>query len=244
MKRVCFIFYFIFFLPIVGGAAPESRIDHLLKSRESIVDVTAIQLGEEPGQCTDHGLFSLLSYRRIAYQQFGAGIIISDDGYIVTNLHTVYGAQYIKITFHDGTFTSGQILNIMPLYDLVLLKVDRTGLPPLIFADSDQAALGQDIVNIGHSDLLNGTLSGGQIIGVGKRQQTPDGKTIELFEVDVNLQKGDSGGPVLDSDGRLLGIIAARKTFQDGATFVIPSNKIKNLYLDYRKEGYNPDHEK
>ena len=246
--------YFIIFIIIYLGSsfftpyrvlADNSLIDTVLQAEDSIVTVkslrTEIMPSAHASAAVDPSLSRIVVARTMKTGQLektGAGVIISSDGLIVTNLHTILGAQKIAVILHDQTILRAKILHTMPEHDLALLKITTPSpLKPIEFVDSNTVQLGDEVINIGHSVLLRDTISGGVITGLGTSSPDdhPELKTVELIRVNINLYKGDSGGPLLDKQGRLIGMIEAKQISKDKTTFAIPSNKIKKLYLDFIK---------
>jgi S1-C subfamily serine protease len=138
----------------------------------------------------------------------------------------------VRVYLKDGRELGAKIIYISPSYDFSLLKIDTIDpLPAITWADSEQLSLGQEVVTIGHSALLNETISGGVIIGWGTRT-TEQGDTVEVLQLNINHYPGDSGGPVFDREGRLAGLMNARRTQKDRATLAVPVNKIHFAYLN------------
>ena len=221
-----------------------SLIASALESKKSLVHITALQFAIKKSPHTSAALDPrtgriIIAQKVIAAQasKTGAGVIISCDGLIVTNLHTVKGAEKIAVHLFNSRLTSAKVLHILPKHDLALLKIDA-GFPltPIEFADSNHVKLRDEVIVIGNSKFLKETLSGGRVIGIGTSHliKNKNLKSIELIEINIDLHKGDSGGPLLDRQGRLIGMIAAELRAKQ-SSFAIPSNKIKKLYLDFIK---------
>ena len=164
-------------------------------------------------------------------EKTGAGVIIDSNGLIVTNLHIVTFADKVAVILHDNTVVGAKILRYLSEDDLALLKIDPPyPLKSILLADSDKVQLGDPVMNIGHSDILNKTISGGIVNRLGTIDDN-DNKKVEYIQVNMNLYKGDSGGPLLTPDGHLIGMIAAKYRSKNRATIAIPSNKIRELFL-------------
>lgn len=233
----------MFFLAIASGAFSESSIiDSVDRSRQSLVDVfarrTDVYKDPKAAAAIDPRTGKILVARRAIaghHEKQGAGVIISKDGLLVTNLHTVKFADQIAVKLHDGTALNAKVLHVSAEDDLALLKVTPPKeLLPIQFADSNLVRLRDEVINIGHSAFLKDTLSGGRVTRLGTRSEG-DVTSIELIQVNINLYDGDSGGPLLDSSGRLIGMVVAKLRSQEKASLAIPSNKIKKLYIDYIK---------
>ncbi len=226
----------LFILRVAGFCFSQvSFIETAQKVSQSLVTIEAHVRGLVQSQQAAAGidpqtgrLIIARNAKAISHNRTGAGIILDRNGILVTNAHIVRGANSIKIILNDGQEESASIKKIIPGEDLAFLKIDSPGqLKPITFADSDQIHLRDEIFTIGHSPLLNNTISGGKIIGLGVRSHN---SAIELFQINMNLYKGDSGGPLLDRQGRLIGLMVAGQMQTDQSSFAIPANKIKKEY--------------
>ena len=167
----------------------------------------------------------------------GAGVVIDPSGIIITNGHTVDKANKITVAFKDNTVWPAEVLLVINNLDLGFLKVNvPSPLPIVTIADSDQITLGDEIITVGNSEFLKQTVSGGKIKGLGTSRSRQDQNQTDLIQTTVNLYKGDSGGPLFDHEGRLIGLMTASETAHDHSSFAVPSNKIKK-YLEEIKSG-------
>jgi len=219
---------FIMALGIVSNVWGQSSfLERIETLKKSMVTVRAFSRNVS-GQPSENKLGTSLS------EKTAAGVIIDPSGIIITNYHTVYLANKMSVRLHDGTSMGATILKLLPAYDLALISIEPPfPLIPIGFADSNNIKLGDEIYHIGHSFLLDNTISRGQIKGIGKKN-TIDGNhlnDVELIQISINLYKGDSGGPIINREGRLLGMINAKNFKKDKVSYAIPSNKIKNFYL-------------
>ena len=165
-------------------------------------------------------------------QRSGAGVIIDPSGLIVTNTHTIFNAKKIFVILHDQTSFPAEVLGFVSQYDFVFLRIQTPApLSPISWADSDQIHLGDNIVTIGHSDLLKEAISGGKIIGIGvqggKNLHSTEGEETKLIQINVNVYKGDSGGPIFDRKGNFVGLMVAGQMKADRSSFAIPANQIR-----------------
>jgi S1-C subfamily serine protease len=153
--------------------------------------------------------------KAVKHARDGSGVIIDEDGIIVTNAHTVSNASRITITLHNGTHLQAAVLDVIPEEDLAFLKID-TDIPleALALANSDNITLRSRVFTVGSSDVLNGTISEGTITGIGKSASGGHKNThyINLIQTDFSVYKGDSGGPLINTSGELLGVVLAAKT--------------------------------
>lgn len=240
LMPICFILLSAVFL--IPNTASTNILESALESKTSIVNIRAVifdmRKSPKAEARIDPRTGRILVARNIkaaALQQKGAGVIISADGLIVTNLHTIRNANRVDVMLHSKKQLSAQILHLMPEHDLALLKINAGEiLTPIDFADSNRVNLGDDIVNIGNSELLKKTLSGGRITGIGRNAGRGN---IEIIQTNLNIYKGDSGGPLLNARGQLIGMMTAKSTTKDKTAYAIPSNKIKKLYLEYKENA-------
>jgi len=221
--------------------AETSYLDSAMKANESIVTIRTYrqEIYKSPKASA---AFDPRTGRMIIVQKgvkaelkkYGAGVIIHESGLIVTNLHTIRNARRAAIILYDGTTVGAKILSFMGEHDLALLKIEPPyPLKPIVIANSDQAQLGQHITNIGNSELLKQRISGGRISRIGTVSDEEGRTTVELIEVNIDLYKGDSGGPILNQEGELIGMVVAKYHKRHKSTLVIPSNKIKKLLLEF-----------
>ncbi len=174
----------------------------------------------------------------------GSGVIISQDGYIVTNNHVVADADEINITLPNKRTYKGTVVGTDPSSDLAVVKIDATGLPYLVYGNSDEAKLGQWVLAIGYPLNLDVTVTAGIIsaksrsININDRQsQTP----VESFiQTDAAVNPGNSGGALINTNGELIGINSAIATgtgYYAGVSYAIPVNIVKKVVNDIIKYG-------
>ena len=225
------------------NAQEPSIIDQMQKAQASVVNIEAeiASLYKSPPSkpVLNPKTGRLIVVRNLAKSSFlrsGAGVVIHPSGVIVTNAHTVSQANNIQIKFKDGPRISAKIVRFINNLDLALLQIKPPfPLTAISLADSDEIQLGDEIINIGNSDLLDQSISGGKIIGLGtSRRLKQSGKNrTDLIQTTLNLYQGDSGGPLFDREGRLVGLMTAKETSADHSSFAIPSNKIKQQLIKY-----------
>lgn len=173
---------------------------------------------------------------------YGSGVVISPDGYIVTNNHVVEGASKIEVTFNDKHKRSATIIGNDPSTDLALIKVDAKDLEYLTFADSDEVKVGEWVLAVGNPFNLTSTVTAGIVSAKARNINIlGDGSTIESFiQTDAAINPGNSGGALVDVDGNLIGInaaIASRTGSYEGYSFAIPSNIVKKVVEDFLQYG-------
>ena len=173
---------------------------------------------------------------------YGSGVVISPDGYIVTNNHVVEGASKIEVTFNDKHKRTATIIGNDPSTDLALIKVDASGLEYLTFADSDEVKVGEWVLAVGNPFNLTSTVTAGIVSAKARNINIlGDGSTIESFiQTDAAINPGNSGGALVDMEGNLIGInaaIASRTGSYEGYSFAIPSNIVKKVVEDFLQYG-------
>jgi serine protease Do len=177
-----------------------------------------------------------------SYVAFGSGVIISSDGYIVTNNHVIDGADKISITFNDERETEGEIIGVDPSTDLALIKVDEKDLPFLTFGNSDEVKIGEWVLAVGNPFDLNSTVTAGIVSAKARNINILGGQSsIESFiQTDAVVNRGNSGGALVNTAGDLVGInaaIASHTGVYEGYSFAIPVNIVRKVVNDIMEFG-------
>ncbi len=164
----------------------------------------------------------------------GSGFLIDDKGHILTNSHVVEGASSVTVTLSDDTELDGVVLGVDAADDLALVKVDAsdvTRILPLALGDSDNVEPGQMAIALGSPYNLEGTITVGVISGLDRSLTGNDGRPITgVIQTDAALNPGNSGGPLLNSDGEVIGInTAIESQSANGVGFAIPINTAKDV---------------
>ena len=186
----------------------------------------------------------------------GSGVIISDDGYIVTNNHVIEDANKIDIILPDKRQFQAKVIGRDPNTDLALVKVNATNLPIVKLGDSDAVRVGEWVLAVGYPFTLNTTVTAGIISAKGRsigildqpsraypsRNQVPQASTaIESFiQTDAAINRGNSGGALVNANGELIGInaaIASQSGNYEGYGFAIPINLAKKILNDFKEFG-------
>ena len=173
-------------------------------------------------------------------QGAGSGVIITSDGYIVTNNHVIEGASKITVTTSDQQEYDAELVGTDPITDIAVLKIKAEGLTPATYGNSDQLAVGDMAVAIGNPlGELGGTVTAG-IISALDRELAIDGKTMTLLQTDSSINPGTSGGGLFNGDGQLIGIVVAKSSGSDveGLGFAIPINKAADVAQQILENGY------
>ncbi len=172
----------------------------------------------------------------------GSGVIINDNGYIVTNNHVVQDADKIEVTLNDNTVFDAIIVGTDPTTDLALIKINAEGLPYLKFGDSDEVMVGEWVLAVGNPFNLTSTVTAGIVSAKGRNINILGGGTaIESFiQTDAAVNRGNSGGALVNAKGELIGInaaIASQTGSFTGYSFAIPSNIASKVVEDILEFG-------
>ncbi len=220
-----------------------SLADLAQKVRPSVVQIRTIGYGTVEGQET--GLVA-------SQRGTGSGVILDSNGFIVTNAHVVKGAKYIEVWLNESLppgsspveplqkrSAVAHLIGLDRDTDLAVIKIDRIGLAPLSFTDSDSLRQGQIVMAFGNPMALENSVSMG-VISSAERQLQSDDPGVYI-QTDAPINPGNSGGPLVDAQGRLAGIntfIFSQSGGSEGIGFAIPANVVKRIYAELRKEGH------
>jgi len=228
------------FAPVVKRAMP------------AVVNISSskvVKRQQMPGGMLDDPFFRQFFGGRVPQQQqprsqretsLGSGVVVSADGYILTNNHVVDGATDVKVAFFDKHEYPAKIVGSDKFADIAVLKIDKTGLTPLPFADSGHAQVGDIVLAVGNPFGLGQTVTMGIISAMGRA-----GLGIERFEdfiqTDAPINRGNSGGALIDTRGELVGIntaiLAGETGGNEGIGFAIPANLAHSLMDQILKKG-------
>lgn len=181
-------------------------------------------------------------YRSDTYVAFGSGVIISPDGYIVTNNHVVENASRVSVTFNNKTEMVARIVGTDPSTDLALIKVDANDLHYLVYGNSDQVKIGEWVLAVGNPFNLTSTVTAGIVSAKARNIDILGGQSaIESFiQTDAVVNRGNSGGALVNTRGELIGInaaIASHTGVYEGYSFAIPVNIVKKVVNDMMNFG-------
>ena len=176
----------------------------------------------------------------------GSGFIVSPDGYILTNYHVIeyaYKGNYaITVMLHDGTRYDASIVGVEDCNDIAVLKIDASGLDPVTFGDSDKLSVGDDVYAVGNPlGELEFSMTTGHVSALDRLITTEDGsEAINMFQIDAAVNSGNSGGPVYNANGEVVGIVTAKysDTGVEGLGFAIPINDAAKIANDLITKGY------
>jgi S1-C subfamily serine protease len=171
----------------------------------------------------------------------GSGFIINPDGRILTNFHVISGGSQLTVTLANKKQYKAHLLGRDPRNDLALIKIDpRESLPVVKLGDSDPLQVGQKVLAIGNPFGLEGTLTTGVVSSLGRSIQDENGRALEgMIQTDAAINFGNSGGPLLDSHGNVIGINTAIYGSQGsiGIGFAMPINRAKAMLEEFQKSG-------
>jgi S1-C subfamily serine protease len=155
----------------------------------------------------------------------GSGFVISTDGYMVTNHHVIENANNIKTSFADGLELTASLIGADPSTDMAVLKVYKEDLKPLQFANSDLLEPGQIAIAIGNPMGLQHTVTAGVVSATGRTLRATNGRLIDdVIQTDAALNPGNSGGPLVNSEGKIIGVNTAVIAAAQGLCFAVSSN--------------------
>lgn len=170
----------------------------------------------------------------------GSGVILSEDGYIVTNNHVIEDATSVTVRLHSGESYEAQIVGADSEKDVALLKIEASGLSPAVIGNSDNLVVGEETVAVGNPlGQLGGTVTNG-IVSALDREITIDGQSMNLLQTNAAINPGNSGGGLFNEKGELVGLVVAKSAGSDleGLGFAIPVNDVMDVVEQLKEFGY------
>ena len=249
----------IAFYSTTDGSA-ESQMEHQPEATRSSSDVTvqlnpspqsAANIPQEGGRSlqeiyanTIDSVVSIISESAVS-QNTGTGVILSEEGYVVTNAHVVEDALNITVLLTDGQELNATLVGADAISDLAVLQIEGQDLKPAEFGDSGVLQVGDAVVAIGDplGVTLRGTMTNG-IVSAINRNITMDGRTMTLIQTNAALNSGNSGGPLLNCYGQVIGINTMKigdnvtSSGVEGLGFAIPSTTVKEIVDQLISQGY------
>ncbi len=253
----------------VGGAAAYNALTSGPEGETTIyrneVDPTAVQVKQADGltpmslseinatyadSCVCITVQAVTQQGWYQYETSGAGsgFIISEDGYIVTNYHVIDGANSIKVTLNNGETYDAKLVGGEELNDVAVLKIDGiSGLKPVVIGDSDDLVVGETVCTIGNAlGTLSFSMTSGAVSATGRSVTMSDGTVMNMIQTECTINSGNSGGPLFDSYGRVVGITSAKLSNNgqssqatiEGIGFAIPINDVVDIITDFMEHGY------
>lgn len=177
----------------------------------------------------------------------GTGFVITDDGYIVTCYHVINGATDIAVTFSDSTSYPATLVGGDEDNDIAVLKIDATGLKPVVLGDSTQLQVGDTVTTIGNAlGTLANTTTTGVVSALDRAIEMSDGSVINVLQTDCTVNSGNSGGPLFNAYGEVIGIVNAKYSSNsyssnasiEGIGFAIPYADVASKITDLMQYGY------
>jgi S1-C subfamily serine protease len=207
------------------GTDEQNNIDIYKRARLATVYVTSTTVRRD------------FFYQQVASKSLGSGFLVNEDGFILTNFHVISGSSQIQVTLSDQTRYVGHAVDTDRSDDLALIKIDpKKKVQPLRLGDSEHLQVGQKVLAIGDPFGLEGTLTVGVVSSIGRAIQSEGSGQLEgMIQTDAAINGGNSGGPLLDSSGDVIGINTAILGETNlGIGFALPINRAKALLSDYQ----------
>ena len=184
-------------------------------------------------QIYDRAILSAVSIQASTgrgYGSAGSGVVLTEDGYIITNAHVVAGAREVTVMFHDNRTLPASLVGFDAVEDLAVLKVEASGLTPAQFGDSSVLRIGEPVAALGDSLGYRATFTDG-IVSALDREVEVEGVTMSLIQTTAAINYGNSGGPLFNQYGQVVGINTIKIVTEDGSAeglgFAIPSRRVK-----------------
>ncbi|NLJ56805.1 MAG: PDZ domain-containing protein [Firmicutes bacterium] len=215
--------------------SPEAR-DYYLAVARAAERVTPSVVG-----IGNYGLvYDLWGRSQLQERATGSGVIISSEGYIVTNYHVIENARELSVSFGSGEELPAEVVGADPPTDLAVIKVDKKGLPAAEFADSDNLKVGEPAIAIGNplGIAFQQSVTKG-VVSARERSITIQGQKFTFIQTDAAINDGNSGGALVNINGRVIGINTAKIKISgvEGMGFAIPSNTVRQITAELVKKG-------
>jgi S1-C subfamily serine protease len=222
----------------VSGLTPETIYKH---AAPGVVQITATTVTTTPADP-----FGFTPAQKQTEQSLGSGFVIDKAGHIITNYHVIAGAQKVQVSFSGGDQIVASVVGKDPSTDVAVLKIDThaRALTPLTLGDSDNVRVGDEVYAIGNPFGYTRTLTQGIVSAVQRQISAPNSLPIDnAIQTDAAINHGNSGGPLLDTDGRVIGVtsqISTGNTGQQGNIgigFAVPINTVRSVAAQLIKTG-------
>ena len=239
--------------PVVEATAIPASQSGSSSAAPSAIDATDIYRRNAPGvvqiTTTSRSASETDSFGNVlpgqTQQALGSGFVIDKEGHVVTNYHVIEGATEIEVSFSNQETVSARVVGRDPSTDLALLEVDvdAQALTPLTLADSDDVEVGDPVVAIGNPFGLERTITAGIVSALQREVRAPNNYTIDhVIQTDAPINSGNSGGPLMDTQGRVIGVNSQIETANGGGGnvgigFAVPSNTVKTVVAQLLDDG-------
>ena len=234
------------YAPSAGGSVPASFAYAAEKTMPSVVHIRAReseQTAQKRRYMSPFGDDFFWGFGQPRAQEgTGSGVIISPDGYIVTNNHVVDFADIVEVTLHDERKFKATVVGRDPKSDLAVIKIDEDNLPAIEYGNSDNIRVGEWVLAVGNPFNLNSTVTAGIISAKHRKLDViPEKDALEAFiQTDAAVNPGNSGGALVDPEGKLIGLnsaIASPTGSYAGYSFAIPVNLLRRIVDDLIQYG-------
>lgn len=228
-----------------NAVTPENAVDFTTAAEMSIhavVHVKTVVRQEVPLFNDPWGFWGRQYNQERIQQGSGSGVIITDNGYIVTNNHVVDGAEQVEVTLNDNRTFKAKVVAADPSTDIALLKIDQKNLPYIMYGNSDDLKIGEWVLAVGNPFNLTSTVTAGIVSAKARNIGIlPGNYKIESYiQTDAAVNPGNSGGALVNTHGELVGInaaIASNTGSYTGYSFAIPVNLVKKVIADMIEFG-------
>ncbi len=248
MKAACGLLFAVSFLAAPAAAQQVADFSEVAaRTIDGVVHIRTEQTRLTPLYQSFFGFIINQGVQRQSYSAYGSGVIISSDGYIITNNHVVQDAERISVTLNDKRVLQARLVGNDPATDLAVIKIEAESLAFIPFGNSDSARVGQPVLAIGNPFNLTSTVTAGIISAKARNMGIIDNNRgmespIEAFiQTDAAVNPGNSGGALVDGGGRLIGIVTAIASgdgYYTGYSFAVPSNLACKVVEDLKSYGY------
>ena len=220
-----------------GNAVETDFTEAADKTVHAVVHVKNVAIGRQPRTLREY-MSGMRGGRAI--QGAGSGVIITPDGYIVTNNHVIDGASELEVTLNNNLTYKAEVIGTDPQSDIALIKVEAQDLDYIPFADSDNVKIGDWALAVGNPFNLTSTVTAGIISAKGRDLNEGDSKMQSFIQTDAAINPGNSGGALVNTNGELIGIntaITSQTGSYIGYGFAVPSNNAKKIVEDILEYG-------
>ena len=244
-----------------GAESSEKKTSTILEGvrENAVIDIAHIDTGKELTAAEVYaanvnstvGITTSITTNFWGYQTTsaasGSGLILTSDGYILTNFHVIEDSDSITVALYDGTTYNAALIGYDQSNDIAVLKVDAENLPPVILGDSDNLNVGDSVIAIGNPlGELTFSLTAGAVSALDREVTLSGNLTMDLIQTDCAINSGNSGGPLFNMYGEVIGITNAKYSGSassstasiDNIGFAIPINHVKGIVEDIIEDGY------